>query len=95
MNKWSKKFTIENLKIENMLELLFMQHQKLYGKFLYGIENLLETYLDKKNDENFAKILDVRDILLKKNTTLRMHSNGFNMQKVQISPYHVSLNKRY
>ena len=31
MNKWPKKFTIENLTIDNMIELLTYNYTKLYN----------------------------------------------------------------
>ena len=60
MNEWPKKFTLDNLRVDTIIELLNSQHQLLYNQFLYGLEALEDIYLDKRNDECFAKTLEVK-----------------------------------
>jgi hypothetical protein len=42
-------------------DLFALQHQATYFAFLNGLENMIEYYLDKQNDEYFYKLLLVRD----------------------------------
>lgn len=69
----------EKRNLPYLCELLTLQHQSTYFSFLNGLENMIEYYLDKQNDEYFYKLLQVRDQLTNKNThsiTL-IRSNGF------------------
>ena len=56
-----------------------LQHQSTFYTFLNGVENMLEYYLDKENDEYFQKMLEIRDLVTGKNThsVLLIRSNGF------------------
>lgn len=60
-----------------MIELLNLYHKHCFGSFYNGLDSLLETYLDKKNDEQFSKIMKVRKELLKKDIGMKMIDNGF------------------
>jgi hypothetical protein len=50
MNEWTKRYTIDNLKIEQMIELLNLKHTSMFNYFLFGLETLMDSYLDKHND---------------------------------------------
>ena len=88
IEEYPKKFTIENLKLENMVGLLNLHHNMLYHKFLYGLESLLDTYLDKKNDECFSKVWEVKDLFTRKKSNFNAYYNGFNMNHVIVKPLH-------
>lgn len=53
--------------LSQFCDLFTLQHQATYFAFLNGLENMIEYYLDKKNDEHFYKLLLVRDQLTNKN----------------------------
>lgn len=92
MNEWPKKFTIENLKIETMVELLNLRHQQGFGHFLYGLETLLDTYFDKKNEEMFNKVRQIKRALIKRDRGLPMLSNGYSLNQSCINASYIDLN---
>jgi len=65
-----------------------LQHQSTYYAFLNGLENMLEYYLEKKDDEYFFKLLMVKDQLSNKNinSVKLIRSNGYYIQQAQITP---------
>lgn len=69
-------------------DLLVLQHQATYYAFMNGLENMIEYYLDKKNDEYFYKLLSVRDLLSNRciHTISLVRSNGFYIQLSDIAP---------
>jgi hypothetical protein len=62
--------------------MLILQHQSAYFSLLNGLENMIEYYLDKQNDEYFYKLLLVRDQLTNRNisSVKLIRSNGFYLQ---------------
>jgi hypothetical protein len=74
-----QKLTSERRNIDYICDLMTLQHQCSFYTFLNGIENMLEYYLDKENDECFYKMLETRDLLIGKNTqsVILIRSNGF------------------
>ena len=77
MNEWAKKYTIENLRIETMVDLLNLKHQQLFTHFLYGLESLIESYYEKKNEDLFMKVREIKNILIKRDRGFKMLGNGF------------------
>lgn len=57
----------EKRTIFHLNDLLILQHQATYYHFLNGLENILEIYRDKKQDEHFYKVMDVRNMAIKRN----------------------------
>ncbi len=53
-----------------------------------GLENMIEYYLDKKHDEYFYKLLQVRDLLSNRSihSINLIRSNGFYIQQSDIAP---------
>ena len=94
MNKWPKKFTIENLTIDNMIELLTYNYTKLYNQFIYGVETLAESYIDKKDNECFEKVLEIKDIFIRKQSGINIYQNGLNMNTINVQSLHLNLSTK-
>ena len=72
--------------------MLILQHHSTYYQFLNGLENILDLYRDKHEDEYFHKVTDVREAAIKKQTGLILNMrNGFYITQASISPKHISL----
>ena len=95
MNDWPKRFSIENLTLENMVELLNLQHALLYHKVIYGLETLRDTYLDKKNDECFAKVTEICELAIRKNSGIKLYDNGYNMNLINVHSLHRNISTGY
>jgi hypothetical protein len=74
-------------------DLLTLQHQSTFFAFMNGVENMIEYYLDKENDEYFYKLLLIRDQLANKNTSQisLIKSNGFYVQQSNITPQTINV----
>lgn len=74
----AKNLPNDRRNISNLLDLLVLQHQATYYTFLNGIENILEIYRDKGQDEQFYKVLDVREKAIKRRQGFILNlKNGF------------------
>lgn len=56
MNDWINAYKVDPVKLDQVLELLSLQYKKTYAQFNSTLENLVEVYIDKKNDDSFSKI---------------------------------------
>jgi hypothetical protein len=72
--------------------MLVLQHQSIFYHFLNGLENILELYRDKENDEYFSKVLDVQQNTIKRQDGMLLNMrNGFYVTQAGISPQQISL----
>ena len=74
----AKNLPHERRTIGHLIDLLVLQHQATFYHFLNGLENILEIYRDKQLDENFFKVMEVRDQATKRRQGLVLNlRNGF------------------
>lgn len=62
-----RKLNSEKRSLSYISDLLTLQHQVSFYAFLNGLETRIEYYLDKRNDEYFAKLLELRNMVCNKN----------------------------
>jgi len=77
MNEFLKSTNSEHLRLPFLLDLLRMAHQSSFLRFMNGLENSLDIYLDHRSDENFAKVLQAIDDLAGRDHGFNLLSNGF------------------
>jgi hypothetical protein len=72
-------------KVERVIELLTLQGGILYKSFLTSIDQIVDTYLDRGEDECLQKALDIRDRLTRKVPAYnRYYENGFTMNQLAL-----------
>ena len=82
----------EKRTIYHLNDLLILQHQATFYHFLNGLENILEIYRDKNQDELFYKVMDVRNQAIKRQQGLILNlRNGFYISQASVNPSHISL----
>lgn len=85
MNQWLSKARVTSNEIANgkfnrLIEMLNIQNSILHKRFIVGVDSIVDTYLDNRNDECLEKSLVLRDIVTRKLPgLLRYYENGFNM----------------
>ena len=78
LDKQAKDLPHEKRTIYHLIDLLILQHQATYYHFLNGLENIMEIYRDKQQDEHFFKVMEVRDLATKRRQGLVLNmKNGF------------------
>ena len=92
LDSLAKDLPHERRTIYNLIDLLILQHQATFYHFLNGLENILEIYRDKLQDEYFFKVMEVRDLAIKRKQGLILNmKNGFYISQASIHPAHISL----
>ena len=61
LDSLAKDLPHERRTIYHLIDLLILHHQATFYHFLNGLENILEIYRDKLQDEHFFKVIEVRD----------------------------------
>lgn len=62
-----------------MIELLTIYSTTLHKRFMMGLDQMMENYIDKKSELNLQKIMKLRDDVVRKVQGIRAHhENGFN-----------------
>lgn len=66
--------------------MLILQHHATFYRFMNGLENILDLYRDKGEDEYFHKVTDVRELATKRQPGLILNlRNGFYVTQAGIS----------
>jgi len=90
MNQWLTKARATSSemahgKFNRLIELLNIQNSILHKRFIVGVDSIVDTYIDKQNDECLMKSLVLRDEITRKLPgILRYYENGFNMNQVTL-----------
>jgi len=72
--------------------MLILQHQATFYHFLNGLENIMEIYRDKHSDEHFFKVMEVRDMAIRRREGLLLNlKNGFHISQASVNPGHINL----
>ena len=78
VDELAKDLPHEKRTIHHLNDLLVLQHHALFYTFLHGLENILEIYRDRHNDEGYGKVMEVRDMAIKRQQGLILNlKNGF------------------
>ena len=81
----------EKRNIQNVIDMLILQHHASFYRFMNGLENILDLYRDEGEDEYFRKVTDVRELATKKQPGLILNMrNGFYVTQAGISARHLA-----
>jgi len=63
---------------------------------LNGIENMIDYYLEKESDENFAKLFETRSAVTRQNLNEihMMRSNGYFVTQGTVNPASINISSR-
>ena len=78
LNTWMRKLPYERKNLGYLCDMLVLQHQSVYYQFLNGLENILDIFREKQNDEYFGKVIDVRESAIKRQSGVILNlKNGY------------------
>ena len=92
VNKWMVKLPHERKNLGYLCDMLVLQHQYSYYKFLYSLEYITKIYRVNQNDEYFKKCMEVRAAAVHEQPGVILNlRNGYYVTQAGVSPTHISL----
>ena len=92
VNNWMVKLPHERKNLGYLCDMLVLQHQYSYYKFLYSLEYITKIYRVNQNDEYFNKCMEVRAAAVHEQPGVILNlRNGYYVTQAGVSPTHISL----